>query len=441
MTDNPIDSAKETGQPPDLIEQAGRGRQAWQNLGLRLRSITPVQLARFALVLGTFAIIGWILARSWAALVPFFIGAILAYALLPVVNGLDRLMPRTIAALLSILTLFALFALFIYLSIPALARQYERLAAIIPDVEQVQVFMSDLDTSLEGLPAPVRETVVNSVDRSSTYLRARLDELTGNLPQIIVNVLLRLINIIGAILGLLVLPTWLLIVLSEQRKGIQTLDRLLPDRIRGDFWGAVRILDRSFRAFFQKQVTQGLLTGFLMFLTVHALNALGLLQVEYPLLIALFGGLMELIPEIGPIIVVVVIALSGLLTSPATSLIGVVSFLIIHRLVSGYVDGRAVRKVKEVHPAVLVVAVVALSELGLVWVLLSVPIVTAFRDLFRYAYGRLSDPPRPAGLIPDEARPVAGAQGMRPAATQPLPLAYRRGQATRSSGSDTGSQS
>jgi hypothetical protein len=42
-----------------------------------------------------------------------------------------------------------------------------------------------------------------------------------------------------------------------------------------------------------------------------------------------------------------------------------------------------------------------------VWLFLAAPIVSIVRDLFRYAYGRLSDPPRPAGLLPDEPLPAA----------------------------------
>ncbi len=430
---NPIDSSEKTGQPPALVQQAENGRQAWRRVGLQLRSITPKQFARFGLVAVTLIAISWLLVRSWPALIPFLVGIVLAYALLPVVNGLDRLMPRTLAALLSMLTVIALLALFVALLIPALVSQYERVAAILPDKERVQTLVNDLDRSLENLPAPVRETVVDSLDQIAANSRARLDEATRHLPDLVVRVLLQAINIVGAILGLLVLPTWLLIILSEQRKGSQAFYNLLPDNIRDDLWATIRILDRSFRAFFQKQVTQGLLTGFFMFLAASALTALGLIDVEYPLLIALFAGLMELIPEIGPIIVVVLVGLAGLLTSPATALLHIFPYIIIHRLVGSYVEGRAGRKVKEVHPAVLVVAVVALSELGLFWLLLSVPIVTAFRDLFRYANSRLREPATPAGLIPDEVRRVATADKRTSTTPQNLPLAYRRNRAAQSS--------
>jgi hypothetical protein len=60
-----------------------------------------------------------------------------------------------------------------------------------------------------------------------------------------------------------------------------------------------------------------------------------------------------------------------------------------------------------------------------VYALLSVPIIIMSRDLFRYVYGRLGDPRRPAGLLPDDPRPIA------PPDQQVLvklrkPLVYRR---------------
>ena len=57
----------------------------------------------------------------------------------------------------------------------------------------------------------------------------------------------------------------------------------------------------------------------------------------------------------------------------------------------------------DMHPAVLVVAMVLFSGFGFVWVLLAAPIAIASRDLFRYVYGRVSEPPRPAGVLPGEA--------------------------------------
>jgi len=85
---------------------------------------------------------------------------------------------------------------------------------------------------------------------------------------------------------------------------------------------------------------------------------------------------------------------------------------------------RLQRQILDMHGALLVLVLVVLSSFGPLWVLLSAPVAAILRDLFRYAYGRLSDPPRPAGLLPGEPLPVplgssAGRNGR-------VPLVYRR---------------
>jgi predicted PurR-regulated permease PerM len=231
-----------------------------------------------------------------------------------------------------------------------------------------------------------------------------------------------LVNVVGAALGLLVLPTWLLVVLKDQREGTQTLNRLLPAAVKADFWAVIRIVDRAFRAFLHGQVSQGFVAGLLTYLVVIALNGGGYLQVEYPLVVTLFVGSMELVPEIGPVIAVVVLGISSLLQSPVNALLAIALYLLVHTLAAGYVGSRTRRRIKELHPALLIVGAVALSEMGLLWVLLSVPLLTAARDLLGYAYARLSNPPRPAGLIPGEEPPPEEVVEV----VQRVPSVYRR---------------
>jgi hypothetical protein len=54
------------------------------------------------------------------------------------------------------------------------------------------------------------------------------------------------------------------------------------------------------------------------------------------------------------------------------------------------------------HPAIFVIVLVLLSQFGFLWVLIAAPFSIVVRDLFRYVYGRLSDPPTPAGVAPGE---------------------------------------
>jgi predicted PurR-regulated permease PerM len=60
-------------------------------------------------------------------------------------------------------------------------------------------------------------------------------------------------------------------------------------------------------------------------------------------------------------------------------------------------------KTLNIHPAILMVALVALSQFGLLWAILAAPLMALARDLFRYVYGRFADPPHPAGELPNTA--------------------------------------
>jgi predicted PurR-regulated permease PerM len=407
-----------------LQERAGHSRTLWRQLGLRLRATTPLLLARFLLVTVAMGGLVWLLWSAWPALIPFIIGGIIAYAVLPAVNWLDRFLPRRLAAFLTMLTVVGILALFVVRLIPALGIQIGRVAAVLPSADELRDSAEGLNSVTGALPPAVQNAIQFTLEETVASLNNYMDNFFSTLPLLAVNMVLGLIKVVGAVLGLLVLPTWLLVVLTDQQKGVQAINRILPRSIRADFWGVARVLDRSFRTFFQNQVLQGVLVAVFMFLALWILDSQGLIQVAFPLVVALFVGLLELIPELGPLVAIVVLGLAALLISPATAILAVGVYLLLHWLVGNYVAGRAGRKVREVHPALLIVAVVVLSQLGLFWVLLAVPVLTATRDLFRYAFGRLSEPPRPAGLLPDERENRAAALARSTPAH--VPLVYRR---------------
>ena len=87
-----------------------------------------------------------------------------------------------------------------------------------------------------------------------------------------------------------------------------------------------------------------------------------------------------------------------------------------------------------------------IGQLGILWLLLSAPIVAIAADLIRYIHGRLSEPPLPAGVLPrSEGQPATAATAVpaaRPApsvyqpATAPPPLS--RGRFARRTGTAAG---
>src|SRR4029453_12498239 len=94
-----------TGAPQSTSGEAAlaaerRARARWQRLGQRLRSVTPEGLVRFVLGGGALSIVIWQLWQARVVLTPFFAGLMLAYITVPLVNRLDRVLPRWLAVVL-----------------------------------------------------------------------------------------------------------------------------------------------------------------------------------------------------------------------------------------------------------------------------------------------------------------------------------------------------
>jgi hypothetical protein len=75
----------------------------------------------------------------------------------------------------------------------------------------------------------------------------------------------------------------------------------------------------------------------------------------------------------------------------------------------------------KIHPAILVVILVIASQFGLIWLFLGAPLAQIAYDLYRYIYGRVSDPPRPAGLMPGEPLPTTREKGTNKRMMVPFP--------------------
>jgi len=140
-----------------------------------------------------------------------------------------------------------------------------------------------------------------------------------------------------------------------------------------------------------------------------------------PLALAVYAGATQLIPIVGPLLGLVPGVLLLVLDpnrAAAYTVVYVAARVVGASVVGSRIQGRRLG----VHPGILVPSVIAIGQLGPGWLLLSAPIVAFASDLIRYAHGRLSEPARPAGLLPGSESPEPQAA----AARARVPAVYRR---------------
>jgi predicted PurR-regulated permease PerM len=111
---------------------------------------------------------------------------------------------------------------------------------------------------------------------------------------------------------------------------------------------------------------------------------LGLMKVQYALMLGTAGGILEFIPVVGPLVASVLIVGVALLTGYQHWLI-VLTFLLAWRLVQDYaVSPRIMGKSMELHPLAAIFGVLAGGEIaGVLGVYLSIPVMASLRIVWR----------------------------------------------------------
>jgi predicted PurR-regulated permease PerM len=320
---------------------------------------------------------------------------------------------------------------FFWLLVPILAEQVYFIYSNLPGLEEVRGYLDQTKEYVKTLPEPTQRIINNASAQATAKLQQNLNVYLSGLVNVAISIVLSLVNTISFILGFLVVPTWLLYILTDQPRGKQALNRLLPPWLRGDFWAVLGIFDRAFGRFIRGQVLTGLVTAVLVYLGLELLVRLFGLETtgRYEVLLAMIAGMTQLIPSIGPFLGVIPAVLVGLSVSVQFSLMIIVLYIVVQWIITNYVYARIERNIIDVHPALLILIIVALSQFGFWWILLAAPVTAVLRDLFRYTYGRFSDPPLPAGVLPGERLPPRPGMAAPTASQLParrLPLVYRR---------------
>lgn len=434
MADEPVQhqaEVKEKPTPPSVQ----KANEAWGAVGLRLRSTTPSMVVRTMLVLAITAVLIWLARVTWPALFPFILGGVIAYVLLPVVDALDRVLPRFLAILLTLAGVVAIIVYILAQILPLIGNQVSDVYLNLPSQTDLEEFVAKFDTQLATLPGPVANTINNILQETIDSAQNKLDASIRGLVGLGFAGIVTLINTVGFVLGFLVIPAWLLDVLRDHRTGVENIDRALPSWLRLDFWAVVRIIDRPFRAFVQGQVVLAFAAGVGIYLGLTFLEFLGWEDFRYKVLIAALVAMFQLIPTLGPIIAAVVLVLLGLLRSPEMAVTALILHIAVQMLVNSFVAPHVERRYIDIHPALLLMVIVLLSELGLAWVMIAAPLTAVVRDLYRYVYGRVSDPPQAAGILPGLPEPILPPTTLFspfiPQQQTEVPLAYRRGRALR----------
>ena len=337
-------------------------------------------------------IIAALLWTARGALPAFFIGLALAFVLDPIVSFLARQgVPRWAGVIVAYVIVVLLVWAIIAYALPPISRQASEFIEQLP---QLGAAVDDIERGLErwyaGLPLPGE--VRAAVDAQMTATGQAVADLARGLLAPTLNVVLRAATFI---LGLVVVPVWLFFVLKDRERFSRSVAGALPPNWRPDAENLLALLGRVGGRWVRGQL---LLGGSIFLATVVGLTILTLIGFsefgQFTLVLALIAGVLEWFPILGPIIAAVPAILIGLSISFPAALAAAVLYTGIQQLENNILVPKVMGDAIELHPAVMILALVVGGALfGIGGAILAAPVVAAGRDLYRYGFHRFGGQP------------------------------------------------
>ena len=328
---------------------------------------------------------GWVLVRFSEAIPAFIVSLLFAYLLTPPTNWIVRHtgLPRGLAIGIVFLIILVLIILTPILISPSIS-------SIASSVQFDISGLTDLANSLRNTTlviGPLQLSLGPLLLESATGLEQFLSTFGS---QMVLSVLNMLSSLFWAAF-VVVVTFWLV---KDSYKLENWFFDHLPKTYHRDVTHLLREFDAIWGSFFKGTLVLAIIVGTLVGVTMWILG------IQHVLLLAIFAGLMEFIPSLGPtlgaILAVIVAYFGGSSWLPLdnwlVALIVLALYTLIFQFEQVYLYPRVVGRRVNLHPGLVFVgAVLGAMEFGVLGVLLAAPVLASLRVLGRYILRRLMD--------------------------------------------------
>ena len=313
----------------------------------------------------------YVLVEGRIILAPLFLAVVVIVILNPLVTWLQhRGVPRIAGAGIGFLAFFAGLTLLLLLILPGIADQAQGFVEEFPALYDNSA--EDLESVFESLG--FENVTVWSYDQIVDYLND-----PGNRDAIFSVVLDRLGSVTAGIfefiLVFLIGPVLAFYFLIDLENVQQRLVGVFPERRRAEAAHVGRQLNTALGGFLRGQLLVALIVGILLSLGYR------LIGLEFWLLIGLIGGLLNIVPFLGPWVGGALGVIIALTTSDVTTAIwAVVVAVVVQQIDNNFVSPTVLRATVRLHPAVTLLVLVLAGALAGVWgVIIAVPLAAAIK--------------------------------------------------------------
>jgi predicted PurR-regulated permease PerM len=346
---------------------------------------------RVALVLIGAIVLGWLLYAGRSALAPFIVGLVLAYLLDIPVERVSRLgVPRWA----SVLIVYAITVVVVWQALRFMLRPLaDEVASFIAELPTFTARIADLYVHLD-LPPALRSAIDGLLAEVSHGVGGF--DASGLLP-----IASAFAGILGTVLAYVIVPVWAFYLIKDRPALLAAAERSLPEPWRPDVRAVAGLAQRVFGQWLRGQLFLGVAVGLATFAGLVLLSfTVDPIFGRFAIFLSVLAGVFELLPIIGPILSAIPAILLALTAGIEPALAALVLYLVVQQVENNLLVPKIQGDAVELHPTIVMVALVLGGAIGgLLGAILALPITAAGRDIFRYAFQRVGDPP----VSPDEA--------------------------------------
>ncbi len=344
-----------------------------------------------AALVALIGVIGWVVRVIWP---PLILAGAIVFLLNPIVTRLQaRHIPRALGTGMTYLAVVGIVVLVVLLVAPIATRQYDDLAEEWPELrEGLEEDINDLSERSEEDEWPIRIPTWQELEDqfsgegaadadgdgeiSEEEERDRFADQIATARELALKVFhVGIIFVLAPIIAF-----YLLVDLPHIRRVFRAL---VPERARGDAMVLARRLSTALGGYFRGQLGVAIVVGIM--------SSIGMFLIDLPfwLIVGMVAGVFNMIPLIGPWVgavpgIVIAITTGG---GMGKAIAVAVVMAIVQQIDNHFISPIVMQRAVHLHPAVVMLALLAGGTLGgFFGLLLAVPTTAALKIIFGHAW-------------------------------------------------------
>ncbi len=306
------------------------------------------------------ALLLWFLFFIRDILLLLILAIVVVSAALPLVDKMEsKKIPRALGTLGIFLGFILVVAFIFYLILPQLVDEFKQLGQTLPKY-------------FEGINRFFENASQLAITYNFSNLQDIIDRSSEALASSASSFFSSTVGFLGGFLKIIIIFS-LSFYMLVKRNGTQNfIKQVTPAKHQEYVTDLINRIQRKMGRWLVGQIALIFIVFGLYYL------ALTLLGVPFALALAIFGGLLEIIPYLGPIIAAIPAILLAFTVSPLTALLVAAAYFLIQQMENHLFTPLIMRKAVGLNPVIVILALLVGAKIaGILGVILAVPVTTA----------------------------------------------------------------